>query len=634
MLSFFRNLASTWPARIFFGALAAAFIGWGVSGKIGLGGPDPTAVATVGGVRIPSATFEQQYRGALQRVAQQYPDPTQIPPPLRQQVAQETLARLIAQQAIDNEARRLGMSAPDAAVQENIASTPDFQGLNGKFDHDKYVELLRENNLTPALFQELTRQDISKNQLLQAIVAGAAPSDMLTKLFYNYFNETRFADVVQIPFAGHAAPADPGDAVLRRYYDNNIKTYTAPEYRRIRAVILSPATIGRTLTISDTDLHAWYDAHKPDFSAPEQRSLQVITVGTEATAQTLAAQWRGGASWDDMQAAAKAAHATASTLDQTPQDGIPAPELAQAAFAAPLDTVTGPIKEPLGFQIVRVTVITPAKNPSFADLRDKAREAVGEERAADLIDARAQKLQDLFAGGNRIDEVPGDIGAAGVQGTLDAQGNTPDSTSAPIPATGDARSKIIADAFAAKKGETTQFTEGPNHVWYAVQVDDISPAAPRPFATVRASVLADWQTAQIHHDTESEAARLLATVKAGQTLTAAAWGTGRQVTRSAPVPRNRPPPDVPQQLAQILFTLKQGEPAMVQTPTGFIVATLAEVTHPDPAVDKSGMDTVRHGLAQALRDMLMNTYAGALMRDSHPIPNEKLVQQLTTGQGE
>jgi peptidyl-prolyl cis-trans isomerase D len=634
MLSFFRTLASTWLARIFFAALAAAFVGWGVSGKVGFGAPDATAVATVGGVRIPSATFEQQFRGALQRIAQQYPDPAQLPAALREQVAQETLARLIAQQAIDNEAKRLGMAAPDAAVQESIAATADFQGLNGKFDHDKYVQLLRENNLTPTLFQELIRQDISKNQLLQSIVAGAAPSDMLAKLFYDYYSETRFADMVQIPFAGHTPPADPGDTVLQRYYANNLKSYTAPEYRRIRAVILSPATIGRTLTISDTDLHAWYDAHKPDFSAPEQRSLQVITVGTEAAAQTLAAQWRGGATWDAMQAAAKAAHATASTLDQAARDGIPAPELAQAAFAAPLDTVEGPIKEPLGFQIVRVTAITPAKNPSFADLRDKARQALGEERAADLIDARAQKLQDLFAGGSHIDEVPADIGAAGVQGTLDAQGNTPDSTTAPIPATGDARSKIIADAFAAKKGETAQFTEGPNHVWYAIQVDDITPAAARPFATVRASVLADWQTAQIHHETETEAARLLATVKAGQTLTAAAWGSGRQVTRSAPVPRNRPPPDVPQQLAQILFTLKQGEPAMVQTPTGFMVATLAQVTHPDPAVDKTGMDQIRHGLSQALRDMTINTYANALMREAHPIPNEKLVQQLASGQGE
>ena len=66
--------------------------------------------------------------------------------------------------------------------------------------------------------------------------------------------------------------------------------------------------------------------------------------------------------------------------------------------------------------MVRVTAITPAKNPTEADLHDKIRETVGTEKAADLIDARAQKLQDLFAGGSHIDEVPADIGAVGVQG--------------------------------------------------------------------------------------------------------------------------------------------------------------------------------------------------------------------------
>jgi peptidyl-prolyl cis-trans isomerase D len=633
MLSFFRNLAGTWPARLLFLALAAAFVVWGVSGKISFGGPDPTAVATVGDARISAASFQQQFHEGMQRLAQQFPDPTQIPAPYRQQIAQQTLQRLIAQQAIDNEAKRMGLTAPDDAVQSEITSIQSFQGLNGKFDHNIYLQVLSQNNLTPAAFQDLTRLDLTKNQLLQAVVAGGAPSDALANLVYAYFNETRRADMTQIPFAGRTPPAAPADAVLQRYYSNNIARYTAPEYRHIRAVILSPGTIGRTLPITDADLRAWYAAHKAEFSAPEKRSLQIITVGTEAAADKLAALWRGGASWDAMQAATKAAGATATTLDDTPAQGIPAPELAQAAFAAPLNVVTGPVKEPLGFQLVRVTGMIAAKNPTLDDLRDTARNKIGEERAADVIDARAQKLQDLFAGGNRIDEIPADIGAAGVQGTLDAEGQTPAGGPAPIPASDDARKKIIADAFAAKKGETSQFTEGPDHVWYAVQVDDITPATPRPFASVRDQVLADWQKEQIHHDAETEAARLLAAVKSGQSMAAAAWGTGHQVVRSPPIPRGHPPKDIPAQFAQILFTLKVGEPTMFETPGGFIVATLASIDHPDPKSDKDGMQQIRDGLSRALRDMLIQAYATAVVNNAHVVPNEKLVQQLS-GQGD
>src|ERR1700733_475766 len=227
--------------------------------------------------------------------------------------------------------------------------------------------------------------------------------------------------------------------------------------------ILSPGTIGRTLTLTDADLHAWWEAHKEEFQSPEKRSLQVITTDTDATARTLAAQWRAGASWDAMQAAAKKAGATATTLADTSAQAIPAPELAKAAFAASINQVTGPIAEPLGVQLVVVTAVTPGKHPTYQSMIDTVRTRLGEERAADLIDERAQKLQEMFAGGTRIDEVPADMGAAGAEGTLDAAGNTAEGKPAPIPAPQDARQKLIADAFHEQKGETTQLTEGPDH---------------------------------------------------------------------------------------------------------------------------------------------------------------------------
>ena len=202
--------------------------------------------------------------------------------------------------------------------------------------------------------------------------------------------------------------------MLQRFYANNIKRYTAPEYRRIKAVILSPATIGRGLPVSAAEMHTWWLAHRSDFQAPEKRTLQVVTASTKPQAEKLAALWQSGAPWSAVEAAAKTEGATTADLTDTTKDGIPAPELADAAFAAPLNTVTGPVTEPLGFQVVRVTAITPARNPTEADMHDKIRESVGTEKAADLIDARAQKLQDLFAGGSHIDEVPGDIGAVGV----------------------------------------------------------------------------------------------------------------------------------------------------------------------------------------------------------------------------
>jgi peptidyl-prolyl cis-trans isomerase D len=634
MLSSLRKMADTWPARILFLALAAAFVGWGVSGKISLN-DDPSAVANVEGHAITNGNFDIAFRQDMQKVAQRYPDATQIPPALRQQVAEQSLERLITQQALDDEAKRLGITAPDAAVEKAIKAMPAFQGIDGKFDYNTYRGLLARNNLTPIQFQTDMQKDITKNQLLNAVQAGAQPSKLLTDMVFGYLYETRQADLVSFDYASHAAPPPPPEATLQRFYANNLSRYTAPEYRHVKVVVLSPTTIGRTLPVTDAEMQAWYKLHRPDFQSPEKRTMQVITTSTAQQATALATQWRGGASWPAIEAAAKAAGASTAELDDTPQDGVPAPELGAAAFAAPLNTVTGPVTEPLGYQVVKVTAITPGRDPQFAELRDKIRELIGAGKAADLIDARAQKLQDLFAGGSRIDEVPADLGAAGSEGTLDAQGNTPDGNPAPIAGapSGPLRTAILAEAFKAGKDDSPQLTEGPDHAWYAVGVDTITKPAAKPFAQVRDRVLADWQTEQIHHATEEQAAKLLSVINGGQTITNAAWGSGLQVVRSPPLRRNHPVQGVPPQLTQLVFTLKQGKATMVQTTTGFMVAQLAQITVPDPSSDPSGLQDVRQGLTKALGDDYLVSYATAVRDAAKPTVNTKVLDQLTK-QGE
>jgi len=96
-------------------------------------------------------------------------------------------------------------------------------------------------------------------------------------------------------------------------------------------------------------------------------------------------------------------------------------------------------------------------------------------------------------------------------------------------------------------------------------------------------VRADWTRDAIRHTQEETAARILAAVKSGEALSVAA--AGLPVQHLAPAGRATPTAGVPFQLVTPLFSLKSGEPTMVETPDGFFVAVLARCRRPTwPAI--------------------------------------------------
>jgi len=628
MLGSFRKFANTWPARIFFLILVLSFASWGVADVVRSTMAGSNAVATVLGHDVSQNEFLAEYRTGMQRYAQQLPDPSQAPPELRHQVAQLALNRLVTQAALADQIKRLGIVVPDSAVRDAVYDMSEFKGPDGKFSQVQLRLVLQQNNLNEAHFLDLVRQDIAQNQILQTVSAQAAAPSLLTGLVYKYINEKRRADIVFLPFEGGAPPAAPSDDILKRFYQNNPKNYSSPEYRHIKAVILSPDTIGRGIAVTDAEIKTWFTQHKSDYVAPEKRNLQIITAGTPAVAAKLAAEWQAGSTWEKMQASATAAGATAVKLDDATPVEIPSPTLAKAAFAAPAGNVQGPISDSLSSYVFKVASITPAKNPTFESLHDELRAKVAASKALDLIDARAQKLQDLFAGGAKIDEVPSDLGAAGAEGTLDAKGNTLEGTPAPLPATGDLRQSVIDAAFKAKPGDPIEPTEGPNHAWYAVAVDSITKPAERPFAQVRDKVLADWQADQIHHNQDEKAAHILQLVKAGQPLIQVARAENVQVARTPPLNRDRPTAGIPAELVHSIFALKIGEATMAETNKGFVVAQLAEILPPDETKDKIGLDQTKTGLAHALHDDYLQIYASALRDAAKPVVRPAVVEGL------
>jgi peptidyl-prolyl cis-trans isomerase D len=630
MLAFFRRFLNTWLARVFFVVLVASFGLWGVADVVrNWGGDDGSSVATVGGQKIDVGELQDASRRLLAQLIQQNGGSLSPTPEIRRAVAEQALQQLVIQAAFAVEVARLHLSVPDEALRQATFSTRAFQGPSGQFDKATFLAVLRNNGLTEDRYLALMRTDMAQRQLVEAVRAGGTSPNLLNKLVFEFQGETRTADLVSLPFAAAAEPPAPTQEQLERQYADNTDEYRTPEMRRIKAVVLSPETIARDVEVTDDEIHTYYEQHKPEFEKPEQRSVQVIVAPTEAAARTLATTWIAGADWNTMQNAANAANASAVELDDSAEAAFPAPDLAKDVFAAPPNAVMGPIKSDEGFQVFKVTKVTPGNASSFEEAKAALRPRVALERAMDLVYDRANKVQDALASGAKLDELPADLGLAAVEGTLDAQGNTPDGTPAPIPGSLALRRALIAHAFQMTPNDPPTLEDGPDHSFYAVQVESISPPAKRPLTEVIGRVRDDWLHDMRRHEQDVAATQLMTAVEGGSSLADAAKAAGLPVQRTPPIGRNQPPPGVPRSVLPPLFGTAPGKAGMVEADQGFWVFVPVTIQKPDPAADPAGVDRVRRQLAGAESDDLEMTYAAALRSRERVTVNQRLLDSVT-----
>ena len=634
MISTFRAYLGTWAVRGFFIILVASFALWGVGDVLKLAGSS-SWIAKVGSRAIEPAELDQSYRREMAQMARMLPagqDPTVE---IKRAVARQALDRLIGQTAIAEEVKRLNLMVPEEALRQAIYDMAAFRGMSGQFDRSRFDTALRNNGLNEPRFLELLRTDLGQKQLMAAVRAGAASPKMLTTQAFAQQNEQRAAELAEFPLtdtaAGPATAPAANEAALKRWHDNHPELYSSPEYRKIKAVILSPKFLATDITVTDEDLKAEFERSKAGFTKPARRSVQVILVQDPEAAKTLAADWRAGADWQAMQEKARQAGGSGVELADAAEPEFPSPELGSAVFSATPGTIPDPGKSALGWHILRVSQADPGSVADFETLKPELRNRVVAERSADLIYDRANKIDNILASGAGLDELPGDLGAAAVAGSLDAGGKTLEGEPAPIPGDDTLRGALIAATFKLHKGDPVRLTEVPlpggGSGYYALSVEDVTPPAVKPFEAVREAVAADVTRDTVRKSAEQAAAKMLAAVKGGQSFADAATVAGVTAHRTALFGRAEPG-EVAPEVARTVFALKQGEPGMIETPSGFTVFVPVEIVSPDPKVDPAGYAQVRAGLTRSFGDDLELTFASALRQRSGVQVNETLLNNF------
>src|SRR5580700_5461932 len=198
MLRGLRKASSNWLGRIIMAAvvlfLIISFGIWGI-GDI-FRGFGVYTVAKIGRTEISVDQFRNQYNERLQRFGQQLGRPITPDQARALGLEQQILGQMVAEAALDERARQLGLGISDAEVAKRITQEPAFRGVNGQFDQNVFQQVIRQAGFSEQRFVAEQRRQTLRHQLSSAIGGEFTAPKTAAQLLDRYQNEERAIDYV------------------------------------------------------------------------------------------------------------------------------------------------------------------------------------------------------------------------------------------------------------------------------------------------------------------------------------------------------------------------------------------------------------------------------------------------------
>jgi peptidyl-prolyl cis-trans isomerase D len=609
-------------AKILFGILILAFGAWGVADMLKRS-PEKQAVIGVGDVEVSSRQVKRAFVSELRRLRQQFGSQLTAADAAKFGVFDQVLSQMASRALLDAAASRMNVGVSDAAIQELIVGNNVFQGEDGRFSRERFRRVLENSGYSENDFLFMTRHDMVRGRLLDSVREPVTVPEILATTLLRYEAERRIAEVFAVTADAMPQPQDPGDEVLTAYQKDHAAEYTAPEIRRLTVLAIRPDDVRDQISVSEDDLHDYFERHSGDFVRPETRHLRQILVKDEAAAAQVSAALKEGRAAD---AVAKEAKSTLTDLGWVAREGILS-ALGEPAFAATKGEVLPPLKTPLGWHVVVVEDIRPARALDFAEAKPKAAEAARAERMLAAIYRLSTALEDSLAAGASLEEAArlNKLSVVTVDAT-DAEGKTPGGDPVEgLPAT----AEIVRAGFAQETGNQSSLMEyeGEPGGYFVVRTDATTPAALKPFARVRGDLLAAWRNEQRHQAAREKAKALAADFATAKDAAAFAKAHGVKIETTQPFFRSGGARGLPRDLVKSIFALDPGQAGSAATPEGAMVARLTEVRPADLAEFAGAMEQGKRQLRAALGDALMVPFTTQLT-DAFPIRQFRSVESL------
>ena len=624
-----RKASSNWLGKtimaLVMGVLIVSFGVWGIADIFrGFG---QSTLAKVGHTEISTEQFRQLYTDRLQQIGRQFGRPLTTEQARAFGFDRQVLQQTIAEAALDEDARRLGLGQSDEETRRMIFSDPNFKGTSGAFDPARFEGAIRQFGYSEARYVAEQRKVSLRRQIAGTVSAGVEPSKVLIDALSRFQNEQRSIDYVRLGPAQAGTIEPPSPETLAGYFDDHKAQFRAPEYRKIAYVALTPEDIGKWSEVSDEDAKKLYELRKDTLGKPEKREVSQMVFPTVEEAAAARARIESGTSFEDL-AKERGLKPADVELGSVSQSEIIDPDVAKAAFTLTTGEISQPVQGKFGVALVKIGKIEPGVNVPYENVAQSLKTEIATERARKTVSDLRDKMEDERGGGASVIEAAKKLGLNPVTvDAVDRSGRRPDGQFATdIPKGLD----VVSQAFNSDVGvdnDPISFKEG--YVWYDVL--GITPSHERNLDEVKDQVEVKWREDQIATKLRTKATEMVQKLDQGGKLADEAAGDGLKVETAAAFRREASIPGVPAGVIAAAFrTAKDGAGQTAGTGTGeWIVFRVTDISVPPVDLASDEMKKVKQQLQRSLEDEGIAQYVTKLESDLGTTINEAAFAQVT-----
>jgi len=392
MLDFLRKRKRNWAILFLLVLIIIVFVAFYGGNK--MGDRATSDIATINGEPISQREFAIEYQRSLERYREM----------LKGQLTEEMIKGLnlkgniieglVQKKLVLQEARSLGLLASDDDVANQLSKVPEFQ-VAGRFNKDRYLQVLQANRLQPAQFEDDQRNQITLQRLYSIILDSVQASDAEVRERYRLDQEKINLQYVKLSVADFVSQVKLTDEDIKKWYDRNKESLKEPLKVQVEYLTYPFEQFSANAQVSAKEIEEYYQNNqKTKFHRPREAKIRYIALAVAPTAsaeekkavmakaEAIVKDARRGKDFAQLakQQSADATAAKGGDVGWVIQGQMP-PDIDKLIFGIGKGDVSDPVQTPAGVQIFKIDDVRDEKNLTLKDATPEITQILKTEQA-------------------------------------------------------------------------------------------------------------------------------------------------------------------------------------------------------------------------------------------------------------